>query len=70
MEVAHFGHDKTYAQLSSYFWPGMRSDVKRFVERCKICQFVKGKQQNTGLYRTLSIPIRPWGPYQVDHRMP
>jgi len=30
----HFGHDKTYAQLcSSYYWPGMRSNVKKFVDR-------------------------------------
>jgi hypothetical protein len=30
----HFGHDKTYAQLNySYYWPGMRSNVKKFVDR-------------------------------------
>jgi hypothetical protein len=34
----HFGHDKTFAKLSeSYFWLGMRSEVKRFVDRCRIC---------------------------------
>jgi hypothetical protein len=32
--VGHFGHDKTYAQLiSSYHWPVMRSDVKKFMDR-------------------------------------
>ena len=36
--VCHFGHDKTYAKLSSSsFWPGMRSDVKNFVDMCRIC---------------------------------
>jgi hypothetical protein len=30
----HFGHDKTFATLNeSYFWPGMREDVRRFVDR-------------------------------------
>jgi hypothetical protein len=30
----HFGHDKTYVQLSSsYHWPGMGYDVKKFVDR-------------------------------------
>ena len=34
----HFGHDKTFAKLSeSYFWPGMRENVKRFVDKCRIC---------------------------------
>jgi hypothetical protein len=32
--VGFFGHDKTFSQLNySYFYPGMRSDVKIFVER-------------------------------------
>jgi hypothetical protein len=31
--AGHFGHDKTFAQMSSlYYWPGMRADVKKFVE--------------------------------------
>jgi hypothetical protein len=34
----HFGHDKTLSKLNgSYFWLGMRTDVKKFVDRCKIC---------------------------------
>jgi hypothetical protein len=36
--AGHFGHDKTFAKLSeSYFWPGMRENVKRFVDKCRIC---------------------------------
>jgi hypothetical protein len=43
--VGHSGHDKTYAQMiSSYYWPGMRFDVKEFMDRYKICQYAKGKQ--------------------------
>jgi hypothetical protein len=35
--VGHFGHDKTFAKLiESYFWPGMRVDIKRFVNGCRI----------------------------------
>jgi hypothetical protein len=41
----HFGHDKTFSKLNgSYFWPGMRADVKRFVDRCRICQHTKGRK--------------------------
>jgi hypothetical protein len=49
--AGHFGHEKTFMQLNgSYYWPGMRTDVKKFVNRCKICQYTKGKRHNTGLY--------------------
>jgi hypothetical protein len=37
--VGHFGHDKMLSKLNeSYFWPGMREDVKIFMDRCRICQ--------------------------------
>jgi hypothetical protein len=55
--AGHFGHDKTYVELSSsYHWPCMRSDVKKFVDRCKIFQYAKRKQHNTGLYQPFPIP--------------
>ena len=55
--AGHFGHDKTFAKLSeSYFWPGMRVEVKKFVDRCRICQHSKGKKQNAGFYQPLPIP--------------
>jgi hypothetical protein len=65
--VGHFGHDKTFAQLrSSYYWPGMRTEVIKFVNRCRICQHAKGKRQNTGLYQPLPIPERPWDAISMD----
>ena len=43
--AGHFSHDKTFAQLrSSYYWPGMRIDVIKSMNRCKICQHAKGKK--------------------------
>jgi hypothetical protein len=53
----HFGHEKTFSQLaSSYYWPGMTAKVKTFVNNLNICQYAKGKKQNTGLYQPLPIP--------------
>jgi hypothetical protein len=41
----HFGHDKTFAQLRNlYYWPSMREEVKKFVNRCRICLYEKGRQ--------------------------
>jgi hypothetical protein len=63
----HFGHDKMFSKLNgSYFWPGMRTNVKKFVDRCKICQHTKGKRHNTGLYQPFPIPKRPWDIVSMD----
>jgi hypothetical protein len=65
--VGHFGHDKTYAQLSSsYYWPGMRFFVKNFVDKCRIFQYAKGRKKNTGLYQPLPISNRPWDAISMD----
>jgi hypothetical protein len=65
--AGHFGHDKTFAQLNSlYYWPGMREDVKIFVDRCNIFQHAKGKRQNIVSYHPLPIPERPWDVISMD----
>jgi hypothetical protein len=65
--AGHFGHEKTFAQLNgSYYWPSMRVEVKKFVNNCKICQYAKGKKQNTGLYHPLPILERPWDAISMD----
>ena len=41
-----FGQGNTFALVSNfYFWPKMQHDVKKFVERCRIYQHVKGRSQ-------------------------
>jgi hypothetical protein len=65
--AGHFGHDKTFAQLSSsYYWPGMRTKVIKFVNIYRICQHAKGKRQNIGLYQPLPIPERPLDAISMD----
>jgi hypothetical protein len=65
--VGHFSHDKTFSKLNgSYFFPGMRTNVKKFVDRCRICQHTKGKRKNTGLYQPLPIPERLWDAVSMD----
>jgi hypothetical protein len=65
--VGHFGHDKMFSQLrSSYYWPGMRKEVIKFVNRCIIYQHAKGKREKTGLYQPLPIPERPWDEISMD----
>jgi hypothetical protein len=43
--AGHFGHEKRFVQLNSlYYWPGMKTYVKKFVNRCRVCQHAKGKR--------------------------
>ena len=57
----HVGRDRTLQlTTTSYFWPSMRRDVERFVERCHVCQLSKGKASNAGLYLPLPLPTQPW----------
>jgi hypothetical protein len=44
----------------------MREDVKRFIDKCRICQHSKGRKQNAGFYQPLSIPERPWEAINMD----
>ena len=37
--AGHLGQDNTYHQVSQhYYWPGMKKDIIRYVQTCKICQ--------------------------------
>lgn len=65
--AGHFGIDKTLEQREHfYYWPIMRRDVQRYVNKCKVCQLAKGHSQNTRLYTPLPVPSRPWDSVSID----
>lgn len=42
----HLGIFKTYHRISDkYFWPGMKSDISKYVNKCKICSEHKPEQK-------------------------
>lgn len=66
-EEGHVGRDRTLQLVAtSYFWPTLRRDVLRYVERCVVCQRSKGHASNSGLYMPLPIPTQPWTDISMD----
>jgi hypothetical protein len=65
--MGHFGRDKTYEMLSDHFyWPKMRRDVERLVQRCVTCHKAKSKLKPYGLYTPLPIASNPWEDISMD----
>ena len=63
----HFGWKKTYEMLANHFyWPKMRRDVERFVQRCIACHKAKSKLSPHGLYTPLPVPSAPWEDISMD----
>jgi hypothetical protein len=55
--AGHFGVQKTLDMLGDhFFWPHMRHDVQRYVERCTTCLKAKSHLNPHGLYTPLPIP--------------
>jgi hypothetical protein len=44
----------------------MREEGNMFVNKCKICQYAKGKKNNIGLYQPLPIPESPCDEINMD----
>jgi hypothetical protein len=44
----------------------MRVEVKRFVNKCRIFHYAKGRQHKSGLYHPLPIPERLWDAISMD----
>lgn len=66
----HVGRDRTLQLVAaSYFWPSLRKDVGKFVERCRVCHLAKVKATNVGLYMPLPIPTQAWTDVSMDFAM-
>jgi hypothetical protein len=65
--AGHFGVKKTLDMLSDhFFWPHMRRDVQRHVERCITCLKAKSRLNPHGLYIPLPILNVPWEDISMD----
>ena len=64
----HPGSVKMYQDLKPfYWWPGMKRDVAKYVERCLTCQQVKAEHQRpSGPLQPLRIPEWKWEDISMD----
>ena len=66
--AGHLGMDKTIDCLErNYWWPTLRSDVRRHVQTCPCCQISKSRNRKPlGLLQPLPIPERKWEQTTMD----
>ncbi|KAK1406152.1 hypothetical protein QVD17_41439 [Tagetes erecta] len=64
----HPGATKMYHDLrSSFWWPGMRRDIVKYVEKCLTCLRVKAEHQKPyGELQPLEIPMWKWENLTMD----
>ena len=68
ISFAHPSAHKTYRLLKGrYYWPGMESDIERYVDNCVECRKTKtSRVKQPGLLRPLPVPDRPWEHLTTD----
>ncbi|KAJ9548358.1 hypothetical protein OSB04_020901 [Centaurea solstitialis] len=64
----HPGSTKMYQDLRlDYWWPGMKTDIGRYVEKCTTCLQVKAEHQKPyGSLQPLGVPMWKWEELTMD----
>jgi len=68
VDVGHPGQHKMLELLKrNYWWPGLKEDIKRYVQGYIKCQQNKVQhQKKVGELHPLEIPQRPWQEISID----
>ena len=64
----HSGAPVTYIRIKKlFFWPGMKKQIKGWVQSCQVCQQAKLERiKYPGLLKPLPAPFRPWQHVAMD----
>lgn len=67
-EGAHAGYHRSYNRIAStYYWPGMSREIKKYTETCDICQKAKPRRHGpVGLLQPIPIPQQPFDVVTMD----
>ena len=68
VDVGHLGQQRMLELLKrNYWWPGLKEDIKRYVQGCFKCQQNKVQhQKKAGELHPLKIPQGPWQEISID----
>jgi hypothetical protein len=66
--TGHSGFTKTYDRVKrSFFWDGMKQDIRNFFTKCDVCQCNKGETvKYLGTVQPLPIPPTIWKDISMD----
>ena len=63
----HMGRDRTWDRVRAMvWWPGVQSDVAKYVADCDICQRVKHSKKGKAPLQKTEFPNRPFQRIQID----
>ena len=67
-DIGHLGQHRMLELLKrTYWWPGLKEDIKRYVQGCFKCQQSKVQhQRKAGELHPLEIPQGPWQEISID----
>ena len=70
-DLVDVGHPEQHRMLkllkSTYWWPELKGDVKKYIQGCFKCQQNKVQyQRKAGELHPLEIPQRPWQEISID----
>ena len=68
VDVGHPGQHRILEMLKrTYWWPGLKEDIKKYIQGCFKCQQNKVQhQRKTGELHLLEIPQGPWQEISID----
>ena len=66
--AGHSGFTKTYDRVKhSFFWDGMKQDIRNFFVECEVCQRNKGETvKSPSTLQSLLIPPTIWKDISMD----
>ena len=67
-DIRHPGQNRMLELLKRiYWWPGLKEDIKKYVQECLKCQQNKVQyQRKVGKLHPLEIPEKPWQEISID----
>ena len=67
-DVGHLGQHRMQELIKrTYWWPGLKEDIKKYVQECIKCQQNKVQhQKKAGELHPLEIPEEPWQDISID----